>query len=346
MTGVLEDRADAKKPYGDVAYADPGYQSDGKKRYPIDSEEHCRAAWSYINQAGNAGKYSAEQLAHIKGRIKAAGKKYGIDFAERSDDQDESEFRRLDVPSDATRGYDFEVKPGDGFTLEGYAAVFGHSARISATQGDFDETIRPGAFTRSLRNKQPVLQWEHGRDPRVGMVPIGELKEIREDSKGLFVRARLFDNPVVEPIRQAIAGQAIKGMSFRFNVPKGGDKWESGRSRDGIDRRDVYDANLPEVSPVVFPAYDQTTVHVRSLLSAFGTEERAALIRELAAEVRAAVDLTDFAGRPAQGAGGGDDDALAQERRASPETPAIPAPQPHLRQRLDEGALRLRGILR
>jgi peptidoglycan hydrolase-like protein with peptidoglycan-binding domain len=74
--------ADPSKPYGDVTYADPGYQPDGKKRYPLDSEEHCRAAWSYINQKDNAAKYTADQLAQIKARIKAAGKRYGINFAD------------------------------------------------------------------------------------------------------------------------------------------------------------------------------------------------------------------------------------------------------------------------
>ena len=46
-----------REPYGPASqahYADPGYQHDRKKRYPLDSEEHCRAAWSYINQADNA----------------------------------------------------------------------------------------------------------------------------------------------------------------------------------------------------------------------------------------------------------------------------------------------------
>lgn len=66
------------EPYGDVKYADPGYQKDGKKRYPLDSEEHCRAAWSYINQADNAAKYSPVQLKAVKGRIVAALKKYGV----------------------------------------------------------------------------------------------------------------------------------------------------------------------------------------------------------------------------------------------------------------------------
>src|ERR1700751_3337896 len=54
---------DGDKPYGDVEYADPGYQSDGKKRYPIDTAAHIRAAWNYINQAKNQEPYSADQVS-------------------------------------------------------------------------------------------------------------------------------------------------------------------------------------------------------------------------------------------------------------------------------------------
>jgi uncharacterized protein DUF6582 len=79
---AMEFQTDMKEPYGDVKYADPGYQQDGKKRYPIDNEEHVRAAWSYINQADNAGQYSADQLKRIKARIKAAAKKYGISISD------------------------------------------------------------------------------------------------------------------------------------------------------------------------------------------------------------------------------------------------------------------------
>ncbi len=59
-------------PYGPVEYADPGYQPDGKKRYPIDTERHIRAAWSYINRPRNAKKYTAEQRDKIKAKIIAA----------------------------------------------------------------------------------------------------------------------------------------------------------------------------------------------------------------------------------------------------------------------------------
>jgi hypothetical protein len=73
----VSEAKDPKKPYGDVTYADPGYQSDGKKRYPLDSSDHVRSAWSYINQAKNAAKYSSAQLKRIKGRIKAAMSRIG-----------------------------------------------------------------------------------------------------------------------------------------------------------------------------------------------------------------------------------------------------------------------------
>lgn len=67
--------ASPAEPYGDVEYADPGFQADKKKRYPIDTEEHIRAAWDYIAKAHNQSAYSAEQVAHIKSRIAAAWKK-------------------------------------------------------------------------------------------------------------------------------------------------------------------------------------------------------------------------------------------------------------------------------
>lgn len=68
------EKKDTSKPYGNVKYADPGYQSDGKKRYPIDTEEHIRAAWNYINKTKNAAKYSSSQVSSIKRRIVSAWK--------------------------------------------------------------------------------------------------------------------------------------------------------------------------------------------------------------------------------------------------------------------------------
>jgi Mu-like prophage I protein len=77
--------SEGKSKYGDVKYAD-----EKNKKYPIDSEAHVRAAWSYINMPKNAGKYSSEDVKTIKGQIKAAGKKYGIDFSDNGDKTESS----------------------------------------------------------------------------------------------------------------------------------------------------------------------------------------------------------------------------------------------------------------
>ena len=234
------------------------------------------------------------------------------------------------------RSFDFELRAegGDGLSMEGYAAVFNTPTRIRDHQGDFDETILPGAFKRSLGERSPVLQWDHGRDPSVGTAPIGDITDLREDDHGLLVRARLYDHPSTERVRMAIKGKSVKGMSFRFGVPDGGEVWSK---RDGMDQREIRDADVHELGPVVFPAYKATSVSVRSLLA--DPDEYRALIRDLAAELRRVPDLTDLVGQPAPVRAGGDD------HDAKPSSGGPPAP-PHLRQRLDEGALRTRGILK
>jgi HK97 family phage prohead protease len=189
---------------------------------------------------------------------------------------------------------------GDGRTLEGYAAVFGQTTRIDSWEGTFDEEIVRGAFRKTLKERRPVLQFDHGYDWRTGSVPIGALNDLREDDEGLFVRARLFDNDVVEPIRQAIDGGAIDGMSFRFKVVR--DEWRDNANKlikpdelaqllyspgdRGPLRRSIKEVELFELGPVVFPAYEGTSVGVRSLLAGLSDDDRQALIQDLAEEVR------------------------------------------------------------
>jgi HK97 family phage prohead protease len=236
------------------------------------------------------------------------------------------------------RSFDFETRgtSGDGRTMEGYAAVFNTPARIRDMQGDFDETILPGAFARSLEARRPVLQFEHGKDPRIGAAPIGSIAELREDDHGLYVRATLYDHPDIERVRLAIAGGSLRGMSFRFGVPDKGDTWT--RRAGEPDLREIRDADVHELGPVVFPAYDATTVTVRSMLAQLDPDEHRALIRELAAELRLAVDLQDLVGKPEPERSDGED-------RGSPPSSGDAPATPTLRQRLDEGALRIRGIL-
>jgi len=66
-----------EKEYGDVQFADPT-----NNKYPIDTPEHVRAAWSYINHKDNAAKYDKDEVATIKDRIKRAAKKHGVEISD------------------------------------------------------------------------------------------------------------------------------------------------------------------------------------------------------------------------------------------------------------------------
>jgi hypothetical protein len=58
----------------ELNYADPGYQPDGKRRYPIDTQRHIRAAWNYINRPSNAQRYTSDQVGRIRAAIIASWK--------------------------------------------------------------------------------------------------------------------------------------------------------------------------------------------------------------------------------------------------------------------------------
>ena len=65
-----------KREYGDVQFADPV-----NNKYPVDTPQHIRAAWSYINHADNAAKYKKAEVARIKAHIKRAAKKAGVEIS-------------------------------------------------------------------------------------------------------------------------------------------------------------------------------------------------------------------------------------------------------------------------
>jgi uncharacterized protein len=159
------------------------------------------------------------------------------------------------------RAFDFTVEEtrdaGDGLTLEGYAAVFNSPTEINSWEGQFTETIAPGAFKRSIGDKMPVMQFDHGHHPMIGGLPIGVIRSLTEDTRGLRVKARLSDNWLIQPIRDAIRDGAITGMSFRFTVRD--EEWSQGETV-----RTIKAVDLHELGPVTFPAYAATSVGVRS----------------------------------------------------------------------------------
>lgn len=173
--------------------------------------------------------------------------------------------REIEVPFTLTRADD--AAADDGLTFEGYAAVFNSVAHVRDQDGEYDEVIAPGAFAKALTERTPVLMFNHGKHPLIGNMPLGKIIVIREDARGVFVQARLTDNWLIQPVRDAIADGAIPGMSFRAEIIKG--DWTgkpSYRCRYG-ELRTMRELRVPELGPVVMPSYSDTTASVRSALT-------------------------------------------------------------------------------
>ena len=165
---------------------------------------------------------------------------------------------------------------GDGLTFEGYGAVFNSPTRINSWEGEFDELIAPAAFRKSIRERTPKFQFDHGRST-FGSLPPGVIEEITEDDRGLFVRARMSASPYWEPLRDAISSGAVDGMSIRFSVIR--EEWRDGDGKivkpedvedalwqgsRGVLLRTLKEVRVDEVGPVVWPAYTDTTASLRS----------------------------------------------------------------------------------
>lgn len=181
------------------------------------------------------------------------------------------------VPFELTRDGD----GGDGLSVAGYAAVFNSPTRIDSWEGCFDEELAPGAFKRTLQGRTPKMQFDHGKHPMLGSLPLGRWEKAREDAKGLYLEGRLSDNWLTQPFRDAIRDGAVEGMSFRFSVvqetwfDRDGNKVTSphdlmdmleqgDRHSAGPLRRVLREVKCTEAGPVTWPAYEETSVGVRS----------------------------------------------------------------------------------
>ena len=139
--------------------------------------------------------------------------------------------------------------------IGGYAAQFNKEA----TGLSFREVIAPGAFTRTLQSGEPVfLLVNHDTDNLPLASTQSGTMSLRQDETGLYMEADLDpNNPRAQELASAVSRGDVSKMSFAFTVEPGGDTRE-----DGL--RTLQDLNLFEVSVVTWPAYDATTVGMRT----------------------------------------------------------------------------------
>jgi flagellar biosynthesis protein FlhB len=79
----IDRRDDVNPEQGEQKYGDVEFADATNNKYPIDTPEHVRAAWNYINHKENAAKYDADEVDLIKQRIKRAAKKHGVEIGEK-----------------------------------------------------------------------------------------------------------------------------------------------------------------------------------------------------------------------------------------------------------------------
>ena len=149
------------------------------------------------------------------------------------------------------------VATDDGsLKIGGYAATF----NSEASGLNFREVIAPGAFTRALASEDPVfLLVNHDMEG----IPLASTQsgtlQLRQDATGLYMEATLDPaNPKAQELSSALRRGDMDKMSFAFTVSPEGQTRDAGlRTINDIER-------LYEVSVVTLPAYDSTSVGLRT----------------------------------------------------------------------------------
>lgn len=149
---------------------------------------------------------------------------------------------------------------GDGMTFTGYAAVFNSR---SEDLGGFTETIRPGAFDKTLGEKRAVkMFWNHNAD-----IPLGSTRAnltLQPDKRGLLATAKLPETSAGRDMAELVRSGIVDSMSFGFQTVK--DSWS-----EDLTQRELVEVRLFEVSPVTgWPAYAATSASVRDLAESIG----------------------------------------------------------------------------
>ena len=149
---------------------------------------------------------------------------------------------------------------GKDLTLTGASAISGYASLFGQPDQSGD-VVQPGAYAASLaalaaERRSVKMLWQH--DPGQ---PIGVWDEVREDSRGLFVKGRILTNTAKgAEVAALIQAGAIDGLSIGYRTQK------ATRGADGA--RQLCQVELWEVSLVTFPMLPTARVTGKSSTAA------------------------------------------------------------------------------
>lgn len=188
--------------------------------------------------------------------------------------------------ADSTATWELRDAERDGSigVLAGHFAVFNRWTEIdSFWEGRFMEQIAPGAFTKTFTENRKGMRclFQHGKDPQIGMKPLGPIRELDQDETGAAYEVDLDDTSYNRDLKPGLkSGQY--GASFRFQVIREEVNEEPDRSTDnpeGIPERTITEARVQEFGPVTFGAYSDATAGLRSVDEEVLKPERYDLLR-------------------------------------------------------------------
>ena len=151
-------------------------------------------------------------------------------------------------------------KKGEKPKIIGHAAVFNSPTVIKGFFRDFIEEIAPGAFEESIKEDDIRGLFNHDPNLVLGRNKAGTL-DLEEDKTGLRYEIDPPETSAGNDTLISIERGDISGSSFGFNVLE--QTWELSEDDDVLDKRTLVKVKLWDVSPVTFPAFDDTDVAVR-----------------------------------------------------------------------------------
>jgi HK97 family phage prohead protease len=157
------------------------------------------------------------------------------------------------------------VVEGDKRTIGGYAIKYNQQSQpIRDRWGDkFIEEFASGAFDETLTTRNQKSLWNHNMDFPLGSVKAGTLR-LYSDATGLGFDNDLPSNTWGNDAYESINRGDVDGVSFGFRCLE--DKWSKVTvGEEEIYKRTVMKAELFEISPTTFPAYESSEVSCRSL---------------------------------------------------------------------------------